>query len=536
MKKNKIVIVALLSLFLTACFSDEGNYSYNNTEEILVNFKLGTYYVVASEDIVLEPVLKYSGSGTRPIPEVTYEWILNNEVVSTDETFKYRSGTKLERIFGYLKVRNVATGEQYAGKFIIEVESAYKAGYTILHENESGNGEISFIRTVKNTKKIDYVTYDTLIYIKEYANIYELANGHPMLKNPISITEHAPFDEYVAYLPTALTLVSDDGNFIEDLNGETFARETKLQDEFVDEILPDDFSPKQVVDTPWDSYLIAKNGLMYTKRGSTLKILYTGRYNAKFTYNDDTKYSDIVCSFYKNAKTILAIEYDKDDKRNYVSIVCELGSKSNNNGMRLPLIAGKDAELLKHFQDVKYEILASDYLLNGYDRTKTLAQSLLVKENGKYFLHVMVLSYNSLSSMSVNESEKIDLTSITGGKSVLGMSTSKVKDHIIFYDENNIYIYDWTLKTMTTLFTSTKKISTVGQYSRIPYYTSDALERTPDPSFAVGYETGEVEIYELEKPDLKTVYKKVFTSTNKYGKIKQIVYKIGGSYDFFTSL
>lgn len=539
MKKNKIVIVAFLSLFLAACFSDEGNYTYNQINDLVIGSKNGVNVVIAGGEVVIEPTVKFSlaaADDPRPIPEVTYEWGIDNNVLSKDKTFTYKAGNELGIIFGYLKVTNVATGEQYATRIKISVEPAYKTGYAILHENEAGVGELGFIRTITNSKKIEWDNYDTLIYTGEYANIYELANGHPMLKNPVSITEFSASSINSGDILTALTLVSDNGDFIENLNGGTLARETKLQDEFVDELLPDGFSPKQVVDTPWDSYLIAKNGLMYTKRGSNREQLFTGRYNARFTYNDDTKYSDIISTYACKANILLAIEYDKDNKRSYVGIVCEDRTNPINNGMRLPFSAGTNTELLKHFQDVKYEILASDYLQNGYYIENSVAQSLLVKEKEKYFLHVMVLSYNSQSSVSVNESVKIDLSTITGGKAVLGMSTSKIKDNIMFYDENNIYIYDWALKTTTTLFTSTKKICAVGQLARVRNYHGYTDKQSVNPSFAVGYETGEVEIYELEKPNLKTVSKNVYKSTNKFGKIKQIVYKLGISGEFFDEV
>lgn len=528
MKKNKIIIVALLSLFLTACFTDKGNYSYTKTKEINVKCKQGKYIVVSGEEVVLEPLLKYSGNDTNPVPEVTYEWVLNNEVVSTEKNFKYKAGNKLELLTGYLKVRDVKTGEQYSGSFKISVESAYKTGYTILHENEDGVGEISFIRGIV----VDKNNNDSVIYTNEYANIYELANGRPMLENHVSITEHSVSSEnYSAY--TEITLITEGGNFIEDINGGSFARETKLQDEFVNELLPDNFSPKQVVHTPWDSYLISKDNLMYARRASDGELFHTGRYNAKFTFNDDTKYSDILPTFVPRSNALLAIEYDAEGKRNYTAIICETYDP-DDNGAIVPIIADEgNVKLLNDFKDVKYEILASDYILYGHDKDGLIAQSLLVKKDGNYCLHNMVLRSNSNASYSAIKSSFVELDKIVGKKPVLGMATIKMKDLVIFYDENNVYVYDWEKNNTTILFTSTKKISALALHSKIRGYYSTSSGQSESASFAIGYETGEVEIYELKR-NLTEIEKLIFASKNKYGKIKQIMYKYGTAELFYN--
>lgn len=542
MKTNKIVLLLILSIFFSSCFSDKGNYDYSEVKEILVTFTSSPYILSAGESVTVVPVLKYSvkvpGGDKLPLPEVEYEWSLDGKVVSTDPTYQYTAGDKIGRYTGYLKVRNIETGEQYAGSFNLSVESPYKTGFLILYEDAKGQGEFGFIRSIVNGMKIGDVNRDSLVFINEYAAIYEKANGFPMLKNAVAFSEHSASPGDSDAILTEITLYTENGTFIEDINGNSFARETKIQDEFVSGIIPDDFVPKKVVHTAWDSYVLVENGLVYPRRSSDREAYHTGNFFEKFTFNDNAKYSDIFFTRYTETEALLAIEIDSEGKRNYVGIYCR-DYNAKNNGLRMSVAAGGDTpaekKQLEYVTDVQGEILASDFNVVGF--LYDMANTVLIKKDDTYFIHVMFFDVPSKTLLTIKNNIVLDVSQINGKKKVLGMSTSKIRPHIYFWDDTKVYIYDYEDDEIVELFVSpARKIVAFGVHTKIKNYDYIA-PNSVDALFAVGFETGEVEIFEFLRPNLTEVEhggKYVYKSKENYGKIKQIDYKAGTSGGFWS--
>lgn len=541
MKTNKILLLLFISTLFTSCFSDKGNYEYSPVNQIVVEFTSDKYIISPEETVEIIPKLSYTDDAISIVSEVEYEWILDGKVVSNDPTYKFVAGTELGDFEGNLKVRNIATGEQYAGRFDVSVESPYKNGFLILYEDEIAQGEFGFIRSIISTQRIAYDSYDTLLFINEYPAIYEKANGFPMLRNSVSFSEHSSSatSSSGSINPTEITLYTGNGTSVEDINGSTFARETKIQDEFVGGNVPAGFVPTKVVHSEWDSYVLTDKGLIYPRRSSDNDAYHTGNFFESFTYNDGAKYSGIFFTDYIGGETLLALELDKDGKRNYVGIYCSDHRPDRYNGMRRVIIAGDnegDAEKLKYMRDIKGEIVASDYV-NSRILNNEMGQSMLVKEDGKYYIHLMFLDAASTTELIIQKNIILEVSELNGSKEVLGMSTSKLKTHVYFWDESKVYVYDFDTDELSVLFDSpTRRISAFGAHTRIKYYKEGSEDGSSiDAYFALGFESGEVEIYEFLRPDLTGVSNEgraVYKSKNNYGKIKQIDYKSGKTSDF----
>ena len=82
MRKN-IYVLLLLSLIMVlgSCYSDKGNYDYEDVNEITVDLGGAKYTYVVGNVAKLEPTLTFA---TREIAEseLEYNWTLNGEFVS----------------------------------------------------------------------------------------------------------------------------------------------------------------------------------------------------------------------------------------------------------------------------------------------------------------------------------------------------------------------------------------------------------------------------------------------------------------------
>lgn len=540
MEKIKILVVLFVSVLFASCIKDNSNYDYAEMKEILV--KLDTYKLTPGETVIMKPKLSYSSSvvdrDKLPLPEVTYEWHFDNQLISTDSVLSFTAGNELGSVKGYLKVRNVATGEIYAGDVDVDIESAYKIGYLILYEDADGQDELGFIRSVINKDSDeDRGSFDTILYKSDHKDLYFTANQRMMNDNAAYFTEHSVSNMNYGGLLTEITLVTENGASIEDLNGASFTRETVLRDEFSGGILPDNFTSRKIVHTPIDSYVISTDNWMYNRRSSDIEAYHTGRFYAAMTHNN-VQYSDIFFTYHMNTEALVAVKINAEGKRDYVGIYCEDLKAPQNNGKEVPVIATDNvseqerARLMADMTDLKEEIISMDYCFSEIS-PKHMSNCALIKKDNKFYIHY-TLFQPALQQLTIQDSRMIDLSAHTGNKEILGMMTSKAAPHAYFYTDNAVYIYDYKANAIlsTPVFTvAGKKITAFGAFNKI-YNYDYYQEKAALPSIAVGYDNGEVEVYELKREGLEVVSKLVYTAKG-YGKIKQVGFKSGMSQEFY---
>lgn len=528
MNIKKIFTFSLVSLLLISCFKDEGNYEYGEVNQLKINFEKLKFNMSFNEELKIVPNVVYFDEKNENIPDVSYIWLINSEIVSRDKEYVYKSGNDVKKEHIQLVVEEVRTKEKYNSKVEVIINSPLETGLIILSENrDNGNAELSMIPTLielggggKN---------DTLIYRNEQPNIYEHSNGQTLGKNPVSIREHYAFNPY-DYVFGEVTVITENGKRIEELNGLSLKKETSLYQEFTGEKTPLNFATSEIVHTCWDSYVIdANTNLMYSRRNADATAYHTGYFDMNFAYNDPVKYENIFFTFYTYSTILLALEVDNEGKRNLVGIKSD-NSNPNNNGIRLePQVPeGLNPEFKKHFGDIKGDIIASDYMKKDLD-SGCAKHCFIIKEGSKYILHYISIKNAGTKNTYFNilNSKRIGLSE-TG---ILGMVTNKSANQIYFWNKSSVYVvstdFETPVKEMYTV--SGRELVSVAEQTNINYLSDTKI----DPQLIFAFSDGSIEVHELLRPNFNTLADEpVFKSKENYGKIKQIIYKLGDSFTY----
>lgn len=140
--KSKVLIVAFLSFLQISCYKDKTTEDIHSISDIKIEFKNNNQTqmnIDKNEDLVIDPIITQSKDGM----ELTYEWQVNYEVVSTEKDLHY-TATQLGTFPVRLKVSN-KDGSTFKS-FKLNVNSPYEEGLVVLGEDDNGEGTLSFMR------------------------------------------------------------------------------------------------------------------------------------------------------------------------------------------------------------------------------------------------------------------------------------------------------------------------------------------------------------------------------------------------------
>ena len=156
--------ILLVSVLVTSCFRDLGNYDYKAVEEFEVTGLEASYDVYTSENLVIEPVV---------IPQTgdyEYEWFLTEYREGDYQIEQYADVLSKERILDvpfkrstgeyelHLKVTSKTSGDAEFVRMTINAITPYTNACYILYEMEDGNSEVDIhypqaVSTVKAVEK-----------------------------------------------------------------------------------------------------------------------------------------------------------------------------------------------------------------------------------------------------------------------------------------------------------------------------------------------------------------------------------------------
>lgn len=157
-KAHIYIIILSISLVANACYNDNGNYNYNEINEVEISFpslKSDTLQVAAGDSLKLAPTLSFGGDKAA----LSYEWKIfstslekdpiTNEypaavVVAQTSSLNYRITQGPGQYMLVCTVKDGATGIKAFHSFIISVETL--KGMLILDEKSDGTNEINVIR------------------------------------------------------------------------------------------------------------------------------------------------------------------------------------------------------------------------------------------------------------------------------------------------------------------------------------------------------------------------------------------------------
>ena len=516
----KNILFLLFVFAFWGCIEDNGNYDYNPARDLIVEDVPGNITLTVGESITLtpKPMVRYDKTKTI-IEGVEYEWVLEGEVVSRESSYTY-TAQENGSYEGILRFKDPLTKSVSYLDFDIDVETQYKSGFLILSE-ENGKAQLSMIRA-----KWSRSPSDTVVYEGEWKNVYENENrGEALVGKPVSLTEHWAYDNDMVQLGEVTILTEVAGKLkIQELNGFNFKRETYIEQEFKDEKLPVNYNPKAIMHTCFDSFLLDESGDVYMRRSSVNSGYHTGYFtdNNKL-WDGKTKFSDLIFTQYSETAAVLAIEKDAEGKRNYVGIYSS-EYREHDNLSRLELIGAYADD----FKDIQGEVMWSDWRdIDGYYMSGISV--VYTTQSGDYILHCFDMDGASRQTWEVVSSAKINLTKEKGITQLNGMCTNKRKNYTYLWDDYTIYaLENWYNEDFFEMKKFDKKIVAVADQSI--YYNWGSYS----PALGIAFDDGSVEIWEVDRENPAKLFKKVYTSINKFGDIKDIIFKVGLCYEFFN--
>ena len=180
MRKN-IYVLLLLSLIMVlgSCYSDKGNYDYEDVNEITVDLGGAKYTYVVGNVAKLEPTLTFA---TREIAEseLEYNWTLNGEFVSDKRVLEFTVEKIASQVECQLRVTNPKTGLTYIGRTAMDFTQKYNLyGWLVLSKDE----QASYLNFMTATGT------DSQIY-EEHLKVYQEQNRETLPKETLGLLEH----------------------------------------------------------------------------------------------------------------------------------------------------------------------------------------------------------------------------------------------------------------------------------------------------------------------------------------------------------
>lgn len=138
-----LLLIVLLVSVIPGCYEDLGNYDYKELNEVVIDTLEDSYLLSKYDTLRIAPVIDRT---ITPDDELSYEWEINYELVSTDKNLEYVVDFVKNNVPLRLKVTDNKTGLSFFTDSKIDAVSYYSRGLFALHEQEDGSGELSFLR------------------------------------------------------------------------------------------------------------------------------------------------------------------------------------------------------------------------------------------------------------------------------------------------------------------------------------------------------------------------------------------------------
>lgn len=144
-------------LTFSACIKDNGNYDYLEGNPVTINLGATAFRPMIDEPFVIEPIRTYRVPG-KTANDYYHEWMVTDEVVSTDSTLVYVGTTNGTFRLVYSMIdKETGIRSFSSGATQLVVSSPYQTGWTILYE-KAGESELAHTRwDAPSEKYVDYI-------------------------------------------------------------------------------------------------------------------------------------------------------------------------------------------------------------------------------------------------------------------------------------------------------------------------------------------------------------------------------------------
>ena len=267
-----IYIYLAIFLMFISCNDDKGNYDYTLLNRVTIG-EFGFYGMNTSlgDTITYSPELTFSGDTTSD--NFDFEWVLFDTKKIKSRDLFYIVDTIASGII-LLRVTDKKTGAAYTQHTTLTTKSPYETnGFVILSRGAGNESILSYFRESYNSNynktETNYNTY------KEYFNVYEDINKEALGKDPIRVMQHFHEDDYNHDSETGNFWILQGNNNSVDVSGVSFEKDVLLKDQFLDGV-PAGFEPYDIVDMRWGTFVIGKDGKMYSRKKSSQFLFNSG--------------------------------------------------------------------------------------------------------------------------------------------------------------------------------------------------------------------------------------------------------------------
>ena len=161
MKKSfYLIILTVLSISLSSCFKDLGNYDYIDINEVIISdvgFSKPYDCRIKADRIKINPELTFTQDPEEK-GNYSYEWVAVGQniqrgerfIIGTERNLDYLADLKEDKYILYLKVKDLSTDLVFSKGVEMNLRSNYSMGWLLGGEDNSGNGTLDMISISNN--------------------------------------------------------------------------------------------------------------------------------------------------------------------------------------------------------------------------------------------------------------------------------------------------------------------------------------------------------------------------------------------------
>ena len=307
--KLKYIISALFAIGIFACYDDEGNYDYQEINEISVDSLKEEYaaYMLA-DTLRISPIVRFTQDSTTE-ERFEYSWYLSSKKITEEKIIKISDKKNLEyhvtapegSYYLSLGVKDLKTGVEWLTHSTLRITTLFSNGWLMLGEKE-GIAALDMV-SISNTG-------DTIITRDILKN-----SGLPALKGPRKIFSSARegFNPWYA----ACILMTDDGTFELDRKSLSSNESSNIRGIIYDASVTDNFSASDIFqNATYARYMVGDNKL-FINSGLMMSNAYGNSINKYSQYTDEffKVYPEVIYSYAPVYISGQQIVYDMDNKQ-----------------------------------------------------------------------------------------------------------------------------------------------------------------------------------------------------------------------------
>lgn len=517
------------ALVVIGCYDDRGNYHYKEVNGFTItgfNGNISDFYICTLEDeIRFTPDIEFERFEEN---DLSYEWFSDDSLISTAKKLVYPAcelkniKNKESRSYVKLKVTSNVSGNIQLKGINVDVTAPYFQGFVILTQQSNGEHELNFLRNVWNG--------DELTAVKMERNVYARQNsGESLGADVVRLRTHFCYD--YSYSDNVL-VVKSGAPYNLDIMGGFLTRNVYTANYFINNKLPEDFSPVDEFTLCNYSYILNQDGRLYSRKKNNNRDFQSGVYlnEPNKLYGPSGLPVDMEISgvyFSSFSPNAFAFVYDKKYRRLLVA--------SDDGRVFYPFTLNAQDGFPDDFP-LLYN-LKGEILYMGRTSAKRDTDWVLVYENAdgvkllKLFVGLQIYNGNVILAKLTDPRIYAFDNSCLHVNSLFTQPNRSGEALFFSGGENNniLYYYDFSTGKTNEYVSFESSITSL----LFEEYYDESSRSAENRTVAVGLESGEVKIVDIRYEAMHESNKDkrvLHTIPLDNGLIKDIIYKVGFPY------